>query len=358
LHPTSKTLKITRHAQGGKLSFMIHDIHPTWPGSGIRPLLVFLVMIFAGGAANELLAGPAEEAETNAVAFLKKEVPAWYRDNQCYSCHNNGDAARALYAAGQIGHKIPNDVLADTTAWVSHPDRWENNKGDPGFSDKRLATVQFAASLLASVETGHVDNRESIQTAALKVAAHQEKDGSWPIEQGERIGSPATYGTALATYTALKTMEAAALPETKEAADKARDWLRELDPNNVLEAATWLMAFADRPGEMIRSKRRACLDLILRAQSRDGGWGPYPNSPPEPFDTAIVLLALSGLASSSEVENWIRKGRDFLAAEQYADGSWPATTRPPGGDSYAQRVSTTGWAAFALIKTRQGTAGP
>lgn len=42
---------------------------------------------------------PIAAAEAKAVEFLKREVPAWARDNGCFSCHNNGDAARTLYAA-------------------------------------------------------------------------------------------------------------------------------------------------------------------------------------------------------------------------------------------------------------------
>jgi hypothetical protein len=49
----------------------------------------------------------------------------------------------------------------------------------------------------------------------------------------------------------------------------------------------------------------------------------------------------------------IARGREFLAREQLADGSWPATTRPSGGDSYAQKISTTGWALLALLRTRE-----
>ena len=48
----------------------------------------------------------------------------------------------------------------------------------------------------------------------------------------------------------------------------------------------------------------------------------------------------------------IRRGREFLLKSQYADGSWPETTRPPGAESYAQRVSTSGWAALALLVTK------
>ena len=46
-----------------------------------------------------------------------------------------------------------------------------------------------------------------------------------------------------------------------------------------------------------------------------------------------------------------RRGRDFLVASQEEDGGWPGTTRPAGGDSYAQRVSTSAWAAMALLAT-------
>jgi hypothetical protein len=47
----------------------------------------------------------------------------------------------------------------------------------------------------------------------------------------------------------------------------------------------------------------------------------------------------------------IRRGREFLVGAQQPDGSWPETTRPPGADSYAQRISTTGWALLALLAT-------
>jgi hypothetical protein len=35
--------------------------------------------------------------EDRAVAFLTREVPLWFEENGCFSCHNNGDAARVLY---------------------------------------------------------------------------------------------------------------------------------------------------------------------------------------------------------------------------------------------------------------------
>ena len=296
-------------------------------------------------------------AEAKAVRFLMREVPAWSKENGCFSCHNNGDAARALYAASRKGYRVPADVLADTTEWVKRPARWDENKGDPGFSDKLLADVQFAASLLAAFETGRVKDRQPLQQAARKLAAGQSADGSWKIDAGNTLGSPATYGTALATHMALRTLKKTALPETKDTIERATAWLHQASPNNVLTAAALMLASApgsDQPSRLNqgRLKQEQCLKLIRAAQTRDGGWGPYADAPPESFDTAVVLLALSGLRREPGVDDLIRRGRSFLTAQQNPDGSWPATTRPPGGDSYAQLMSTTGWATLALLETR------
>ena len=291
-------------------------------------------------------------AEARAVQFLKREVPAWSRKNGCFSCHNNGDGARALYAAIREGYRVPARILADTTAWVAQPDRWEHNKGDPGFSDLRLANIQFAASLLAALETGRATDRQPLQQAARKVCADQGADGAWQIEPRNGVGSPATYGTTLATYMALKTLKQADAAGTRDAIRKAEDWLRQSRPNNVLSAATLLLASAGEVEKSADPKRQECLTVIRSGQARDGGWGPYADSPAEPFDTAVVLLSLTDLRFVPGVDELIRRGRTFLADRQKPDGSWPATTRPPGGNSYAQRVSTTAWATLSLLATR------
>src|SRR6266849_6202510 len=101
-----------------------------------------------------------------ALAYLADEVPRWKRENQCYSCHNNGDAARALYAAKRLAYRVPAAALRDTTAWVSDPGRWDTNRGNPAFSDKKLARIQFAASLAAAFDAGVVKDRAAFARAA------------------------------------------------------------------------------------------------------------------------------------------------------------------------------------------------
>lgn len=269
--------------------------------------------------------------ESRAVAFLAREVPQWPVKNHCFSCHNNGDAARALFAAGDRSA-----ALESTRAWLSRPDDWKN-AGPPGeISDKRLAALQFAFALASSGDAGPAFAR-----AAALVRDQQEPDGSWAVDADGLPGSPVTWGRTLATVAAREVVAKAGLEESEDRADR---WLRRKQPVTILDAGALLQA----PG----TAREACLTLLRKGQSRDGGWGPYVSSPPEVFDTAVALLGLARVRSEPGVDDMIRRGREFLIAMQSGDGSWAETTRPPGAESYAQRISTSGWATLALLRTR------
>ena len=100
----------------------------------------------------------------------------------------------------------------------------------------------------------------------------------------------------------------------------------------------------------------------MEGHALSGGWGAYLTSAVEPFDTALVLLALQPLLEQPELaapaidalalREAVDQGRRFLLNEQLRDGSWVETTRPAGQQSYAQHISTTGWATLALLATR------
>jgi hypothetical protein len=274
-------------------------------------------------------------ATVRAVDYLVREVPRWSKENRCFSCHNNGDGARALYVAQRAGYQVPKSALADTTRWLLAPVDWDRNRANPAFSDKKLARIQFAAALAQAYDAGIVRDRAALVAAAESLLPYQEADGSWQIDAGSAVGSPVTYGIALSTYMAHRTIEMAGFTA---AAARARQWLLASKPHSILDAAALLLAIP---------ARRDCLDLILGAQTSDGGWGPHPMSAAEPFDTAVVLLALRELNKPDS----IARGRAFLIASQQPDGGWPETTRPPGGQSYAQHISTSAWATLALILT-------
>jgi hypothetical protein len=285
-------------------------------------------MIRAGLAVALALAGCASP-ESRAVAYLSREVPAWAVENRCFSCHNNGDAARALLAAD-----VAPPVLASTLAFLRAPERWAANDPDKEFGDPRLAAVQFGLALAAAGAAPEV-----LARAADLVAAGQGADGAWEVDAGGLPGSPVTYGRTLATVAARRVLAAGG--RHAAAVAKADAWLRARRPPSVLDAGALLWGG-------VREHAAECLDLLRRGQHASGGWGPGVASPPEVFDTAVALL---GLAEVDGPRDLVARGRAFLEREQRADGSWPETTRPPGAESYAQRISTTGWALLALTAT-------
>lgn len=135
----------------------------------------------------------------------------------------------------------------------------------------------------------------------------------------------------------------------KEKVRRARGWLMQREGRNTVTAAAGLIALAGDNSDRAHVKKGVWRRLLLEGQGSTGGWGPYSQSPAETFDTALALIALA-LEEQRESVEARKRGREFLMKEQQRDGGWPATTRPTGGESYAQRISTTAWALIGLLE--------
>lgn len=303
-------------------------------------------------------ADPAAMARARAVEFLRREVPRWQSENKCYSCHNNGDATRALLMAGAQGHDI-GAALDDTLGFLKQPKLWDQNKAPGGLDDKVLARVQFASAVAVAERLGRAASID-VAAAADVLVTDQAADGSWTLDQSQSLGSPATYGAILATASARATLIAGGRQPDDFYVVQADRWLRSLTVENVVEASSVLIGLDQASDVMAENLRREALSIVRTGQAPDGGWGPYVTAAPQVFDTALAVLALSTftteprLARSTyrpeELKDAIDKGKAYLVSQQRPDGSWPETTRPAGQASYAQRISTSAWALLALLK--------
>jgi hypothetical protein len=294
---------------------------------------------------------PPDPAETKALAYLAREVPGWSKGNGCFSCHNNGDGARALYVATRLGRPVAAEALSDTTAWLMKPEEWNKDQAGAGFANKTLAPIQFAAAMTEALDAGLID-RPALIRAAEELVSFQEANGSWEVNTGAAAASPVTYGSTLATYMARRILDRTGDPRFAEAIRRADEWfLAEASPGNVMNTAAIVLALADRQTAAAREKAKMALGALAKSQGSDGGFGPYANSPAEVFDTAIALIAMASWPDRSETAESIQRGRAFLINAQLPDGGWTETTRPSGGSSYAQHISTCGWAALALMQT-------
>ena len=279
--------------------------------------------------------------------YLAVEVPEWRAGHPCYSCHNNGDAARALLVASARGFDVGTS-LDDTLAFLTRPARWNQSQAAEGFDDKQLARVQFASALAVAHEHGRAA-RSDLEEAVKLLIDDQKADGSWTLDQSQSIASPATYGTIVATWSARRSLVAAGLAASHAAISSADRWIRGLKPRNVIDCASVILALDRASDPAAEELRRGCVTILRQGQSRDGGWGPYVTAAPQIFDTAMALQALV-LLDRPEFTEAIAKGKAYLVDQQHPDGSWPETTRPADQESYAQRISTTAWALLALLR--------
>ena len=327
-----------------------------------RVLLAMAAMALGGTLAAQVKSDPPSEAVKasigRGVGFLATEVPKWKAEHPCYSCHNNGDATRALLVAQSKGFDIGTSV-DDTLAFLKQPAAWEQNKTRDGSGDdKTLARVQFASALAVAERHGKASSTD-LEAAAKLLIADQQLDGSWTLDQSKSIASPATYGTIIATWSARTTLISSGMQPDNFTIVQTDKYFRGLTPENVIDSAATLLGLDLASDVMAENLRRTCLSILRQGQSPEGGWGPYATAAPQVFDTSMAVLALSllevepRLARSAyrpeELKEAIAKGKAYLMTQQRPDGSWPETTRPANQESYAQRISTTGWAMLALL---------
>ncbi|MDP7691592.1 MAG: hypothetical protein QGG89_07100 [Vicinamibacterales bacterium] len=146
-------------------------IRPAGPDRRRQPfswVAAAAVVLVAGTAC--LVAAQSQDAspEARAISFLSAEVPRWPTKNNCFSCHNNGDAARALYTAVGMGYEVEAEALRDTTAWLQEPEAWDDNALGLEFADKKLARIQFAGALGDAMVAGAISDPTPLADAAVE----------------------------------------------------------------------------------------------------------------------------------------------------------------------------------------------
>lgn len=292
-------------------------------------------------------AAPLSPVIARGVAFLRASLEKW----------RSGDAIRALLEAGARGYDVGSSLDA-TLNFLKTPAAWDQDKTPSGRDDKRLARVQLASALAVAERHGKAASTD-LEAAAKLLVADQAADGSWTLDQSQGLGSPATYGPILTTWSARTSLIASGMQPDNFTIVQADRWLRGLTVENVFDASSMLLALDLTGDVMADGLRRTALGIVRTGQAENGGWGPDATTPPQVFDTALAVLALSALnvepriARSTyrpeELLEAIAKGKAFIESQQRPDGSWPETTRPAGQESYAQRISTTGWALLALL---------
>ncbi len=292
-----------------------------------------------------------EKSIDNGIAYLAMETPKWQVEHRCASCHHQGSAVRALLLARGKGKLKSDEVLANSLDWLVRPAKWGENHGDPQASDQALAELQFGGSAWAAQKQFPDRFREALSQLAKQLAKRQAADGKLDVASTDGLASPITLGPILLTGMARDVFESQG-DSFREATKRANLWLKSFKPRNTLEGASLLISLGRE--EETKSARAMARKMVLESAHERGGFGPHASSPPEVFDTALAVIALSRDEESAKHQELVEKGKRQLVLWQLEEGSWEETTRPSGGVSYAHRVSTTAWAVEALLESSAG----
>lgn len=325
-------------------------MYPTVKSIKSRTAIVALGTLIALGAAiSRAEEKKLDEAILKTIEFLSAEVPKWQTENDCASCHHQGEAARALIHAHHAGLVDAKPALESTIKWSSQPTQWKHNRGLAEANDPTLSNLQFALTLLDTHRFIRPE-QQAIHEAALQIADLQQADGSWKLQGSGQFASPLTYGPILLTGRASNLLRASKHPQFNHHIEKAITWLRSQQPRNTLEASSLIIVNGDL--DLKHPAINECLDILLKSQSEFGGVGPYAIAPDENYDTALALLAVLKLPQSETLHKFQTQAVKFLLSMQLDEGEWDGTTRPRGTESYAHRVSTTAWVLQALLAYR------
>ena len=321
-----------------------------------------MLLALGVGASAYLVAAQPQgmSPEARAIAFLAGEVPRWPVENNCFSCHNNGDAARALYTAVGQDYAVEAEALRATTAWLQNPAAWDDNALGLEFADKTLARIQFAGALVDAMLADQIRDPVPLADAVALIAADQSDDGSWQIDTSGSIGSPATYGRVLATWAALRALKQADTPDLAPLIARAERWVRGVEVQSVIDAAAVILALEGADDTAAVAQRQRCLEDHGGAGSvwwlgrlSDVGRRAVRHRARRARAPAFARATGAG-GSGHRGRHPERCGEGWpgVPARRAARRRQLAGDDPAGQQSYAQYISTTGWATLALLATR------
>jgi ankyrin repeat protein len=224
----------------------------------------------------------------------------------------------------------------------------------PGFPD----TTAFALAGLANSDYPPDRITDAI---AVRLAAHQARDGHWAKGIMPITRPPIEDGTITTTAMAVRGLASFAPParriETDERLARARSWLAAAKPRSTEDRNMQLLGllWAGAPA----AQRARLADDIIRTQRADGGWAQSEHFSSDAYATGESLVALAEAGGIATTHDAYQRGLRYLLSTQRADGSWYVSSRSPkfqpyfdGGFPYEhdQWISAmaTGWATTAL----------
>lgn len=330
--------------------------------SVVAAVVAGVVPLRAEGTRKAATAEAARAAALRGLEFTEKDAATWRTTKKCASCHQGIMTAWTLEEARTLGYPVRPELQAETFGWCR--ERF-TTIDQPRGADLNSRTVSAAAlmfGLMALTNPGQT----SLPPAELaRLGTHfvntQDTNGSWtwsgmpagnrppPVFESDEVATQMAY-LCLEGVLPADRQRSSAITASRE---KAAAWLAGNSSGGTTQSAAlrlYIRARNHAPNE----QREAALAALLGRQKADGGWGQAGELPSDGFATgqALYFLQLSGLQADRAE---IRRGIQFLVADQREDGSWKVTPRAhPGAKPFTHPEPIvsfgTAWATMALMR--------
>jgi N-acyl-D-amino-acid deacylase len=264
-------------------------------------------------------------AATRSIALLQKGSAAFYKTQDCFSCHHQALPAQTYRAARLRGVPVDENAFREV-AIKALTRRQGMGSIDEAVQDTSLIDPNNESWGLVSADASGV--RPNLITAAIarRLANWQRPEGYW-FTGDER--PPQSHSQFTATAIAIRAVQLY-IPEElrKEASEravKAKTWMLNTHPAST-EDYTYRLLGLHWAGATTAEKEPAMRELAA-LQRPDGGWAQLPRMQSDAYATGEALVALKEAGSLNPKDPAFTKGIDFLLKSQAADGSWHVATR-------------------------------
>jgi len=331
-----------------------------------------------------------------AAAYLDARISRWMdwppaardHDTFCVSCHTAAPYALARPAlrgiAGEptpsaLERRLLDNVIRRVRMWKDvAPFYPSKSDGDPKTAESRGTESILNGLILVRYDEGSGKLSPDTKLALDAMWAEQLKTGAargaWPwleFHNSPWEGDSQYYGAALAAVAVGKTpAEYRGSPEIRDGLKLLSEYLVRGEASQVpINRVMLLWAAARLPRLLSGERQKALIGEVLAAQQADGsfclcsligGWKRKDNTPLETrgdgYATGLIVLALEQ-AGVPDAQPQVSRARHWLAANQSADGNWPAWSlnkqRDPASEAgHFMSDAATAYAVLALTHSR------
>jgi outer membrane protein OmpA-like peptidoglycan-associated protein len=305
-------------------------------------------------------------AAQRGIEWLQPAAVEWQRNNQCFGCHVQAQAAMGLAVATRNGYLVSRAALQELTDYMrllQDTDGSESNmllldnqsvmtaqlapKSTHTPTDQPITATQFAAMSFAYLDQMGGNRRDP---ALLKfvdwLASRQQSTGEVtpdldraPICQGSFVT------TANAAVAFMQAFTETGDARYQKAASKAVDFIAAGKPETTQDKVFTIVALSRFGSPQQQSLATALVARLKKEQGATGGWSESHGSPgPNAFATGQVLYAFKESGVDTRSPEFVR-GVKYLLGTQEDTGAWPGQNTASNQPS---EFAPTMWAVIGL----------